>query len=121
MMSAPGAAEETPLALIAGGGSIPLAVVEAVQRRGRRVVLFPVRGWADASIEHYPHHWIAPVQAGRFRRLARSEGCRDVVFVGTAVRPPLHALRLDWLTLRLLPRVWRAYRDTALTARTPKA
>ena len=110
MMSAPGAAEETPLALIAGGGSIPLAVVEAVQRRGRRVVLFPVRGWADASIEHYPHHWIAPVQAGRFRRLARSEGCRDVVFVGTAVRPPLHALRLDWLTLRLLPRVWRAYR-----------
>ena len=110
IISATGASDAGPLALIAGGGSIPLAVADAVQRRGRRVVLFPVRGWAEAAVERYPHHWIAPVQAGRFRRLARSEGCRDVVFVGTAVRPPLAALRLDWLTLRLLPRVWRAYR-----------
>ena len=28
-------------------------------------------------------------QAGRFRRLARAEGCRDVVFIGTLVRPPM--------------------------------
>ena len=73
--------------------------------------MFGVRGWADpAAIERYPHHWIALVQAGRFLRLARAEGCRDVVFVGTAVRPPLRSLRLDWKTLALLPRIARAYR-----------
>ena len=107
----PAGATDGPLALICGGGSIPLAVAEAVLRRGRRVVMFPVRGWADeTSFESYPHHWIAPVQAGRFLRHARAEGCRDVVFIGTAVRPPFRALRLDWATLRVLPAVWRSYR-----------
>ena len=97
--------------MIAGGGAIPLAVADAAIRHGRRVVMFAVRGWADpAAIARYPHHWIALVQAGRFLRLARSEGCRDVVFVGTAVRPPFRSLRVDWTTLRLLPHVVRGYR-----------
>jgi UDP-2,3-diacylglucosamine hydrolase len=110
-MSLPQPEAERPLAVIAGGGAIPLAVADAAARRGRRVVMFAVRGWAHpAAVERYPHHWIALVQAGRFLRLARTEGCRDVVFIGTAMRPPLRALRFDWLTLRLLPRILRAYR-----------
>jgi hypothetical protein len=112
-MAMPAAAgvEQGPLAIIAGGGAIPLAVADAVERSGRRVVLFPVRGWADpAAVVRYPHHWIAVAQAGRFQRLAKQEGCRDVVFIGTAVRPPLSSFRIDWGTLRLLPAVARAYR-----------
>jgi UDP-2,3-diacylglucosamine hydrolase len=100
-----------PLAIVCGGGAIPIAVAEAVQRSGRRVVLFPVRGWADpAAVEKYPHHWIAVVQAGRFMKHARAEGCRDVVLLGAAVRPPFWSLRLDWTTLRLLPAIYRSYR-----------
>jgi DUF1009 family protein len=100
-----------PLAIVAGGGSIPIAVAEAVMRRGRRVVLFPVSGWADpAAVERFPHHWINVGQGGRLTRLAHSEGCRDLVLVGTAVRPALASVRLDWTTFRLLPAVWRAYR-----------
>src|ERR1044071_1641813 len=102
---------ESPLAIIAGGGSIPIAVAEAVERRGRRVVLFPVRGWADpATVEKFRHFWIPLAKAGLFRRHAQAEGCRDVVFVGTALRPPVRSLRVDWLTLRMLPRIVRAYR-----------
>ena len=102
---------DSPLAIIAGGGSIPIAVAEAVTQRGRRVVMFPVRGWADpAAVEKFAHYWLPLAQANVFRRHARAEGCRDVVFVGTALRPPLRSLRIDWLTLRLLPRVVRAYR-----------
>lgn len=100
-----------PLAIICGGGAIPTAVAEAVQRSGRRVVLFPVRGWADAAaVERFPHHWIAVVQAGTFAKHARAEGCRDVILLGAAVRPPFWSLRLDWMTLRLLPAVYRSYR-----------
>jgi hypothetical protein len=73
--------------------------------------MFPVRGWADpAAVERFKHHWIPLAKAGLFRRYAQTEGCRDVVFVGTALRPPLRSLRVDWLTLRLLPRIVRAYR-----------
>jgi DUF1009 family protein len=104
-------ASETPLAIVCGGGSIPQAVAEAAVRKGRRVVLFPVRGWARGDfIAKYPHHWIALGQAGRFFRLARAEGCREVVLIGALVRPAAWQLRLDWLTVRLLPRVLRAYR-----------
>ena len=99
------------LAIICGGGSFPGAVAEAVARRGRRPVMFGLRGWADAAvIERYAHHWIAIGQAGRFFRLARAEQCREVLFIGTVLRPPITQLRLDWQTIRLLPRVIRSFR-----------
>src|ERR1700688_4479479 len=100
-----------PLAIICGGGSFPGAVAAAVAGRGRRPVMFGIRGWADAAvIERYAHHWIAIGQAGRFFRLARAENCRDVLFIGTLLRPPISQLRLDWQTIKLMPRVVRAYR-----------
>src|SRR3954466_12510093 len=106
-----GAANEGPLAIIAGGGAIPITVADAVERSGRRVVMFPVRGWADpAAVEKFTHHWLPLAKAGLFRRHAQAEGCRDVVFVGTASRPPFRSLRIDWLALRLLPRIVHAYR-----------
>ncbi len=106
-----------PLAIVAGGGSIPIAVAEAVMRRGRRVVLFPVRGWADpAAVERFPHYWVAVGQGGRLARHARAEGCRDLVLVGTAVRPVLTSVRLDWTTFRLLPAV-----PTRTRSRQPSA
>jgi DUF1009 family protein len=99
------------VAVICGGGSFPAAVAEAIKRRGRRPVLFAVRGWADpAVVERYAHHWIALGQAGRFFRLARAEQCREALFIGTMLRPPIREIRLDWYSLRLLPRVVRLFR-----------
>ncbi len=102
---------QDPLAIICGGGSFPGAVADAVARRGRRPVMFGIRGWADiAVIERYAHYWIAIGQAGRFFRLAKAENCREVLFIGTLLRPPITQLRLDWQTIRLMPRVVRAFR-----------
>lgn len=103
--------EPPSLAVICGGGSLPAAVAEAVARRGGRPVMFGIKGWADAAvIERYPHHWVAIGQAGRFFRLARAEHCRDVLFIGAILRPPITQLRLDWQTIRAMPSVIRAYR-----------
>jgi UDP-2,3-diacylglucosamine hydrolase len=100
-----------PLGLICGAGTVPFAVADAVKRQGRPVVLFPLRGWADASaVAAYPHHWIALGQFGRFCRLARGERCRDLVLVGGLVRPSLRQLRLDWGTLRQMPLIIRSFR-----------
>ncbi len=111
MTAAPLAASADPLAIISGGGSIPPAVAQAAARSGRRVVVFALRGWADpAWVMGYPHHWIAVGQFGRLTRLMRREGCREVVFIGTLVRPALSQLRLDWGTVRALPHIWRSYR-----------
>lgn len=103
---------EGPLAIICGGGSLPFAVADAAVRGGRRVILFPLRGAADGErVAAYPHHWLRLGQAGRFRRYARAEGCRDVVFIGSVVRPRLTQLWPDLFTaLRVLPRLIGLFR-----------
>jgi DUF1009 family protein len=103
--------EASPLGILCGGGSIPFAVADAVRRRGREVVLFALIGWADpTAVARYRHHWIHVGRLGTFCRLAAMEQCRDIVFVGTLVRPSLNQLRLDWTTIKAFPRIARAYR-----------
>jgi len=103
--------QDGPLALICGGGSLPLAVAESVTKRGRRVVLFALRGAADGvTIEGFPHHWMYIGQIGRFLRLARAEGCREVVFIGSLVRPSIWQVHPDLKGLTFLLQVLAAYR-----------
>jgi UDP-2,3-diacylglucosamine hydrolase len=107
------AASRDPLAIICGAGSLPFAIADAAQKGGRRVVLFPIRGVADADkVASHQHHWVGFGQFGRFRRIARTEGCREVVMIGSLVRPHL-SLKYIWpdlTTLFLLPRFFRLYR-----------
>ena len=100
-----------PLGIVCGGGTVPYAVADAVMRRGRSVVLFALRGWADTSaVGSYVHHWIWLGQFGRICRLAREEGCRELVFVGGVIRPSIRQLRLDWRTLMQMPLIVRSFR-----------
>ncbi len=100
--------QDGPLALICGGGSLPLAVADFVSARGRQVVLFPLHGAAEGTaVERFPHHWIYIGQIGKFMRLARAAGCRDVIFIGALVRPSLWQVHPDLKglsTLRARPR-----------------
>jgi UDP-2,3-diacylglucosamine hydrolase len=111
MSAAQAVGQDGPLALVCGGGTLPLAVAESVSKRGRAIVLFALRGHADpALVARYPHHWLRVGQLGAFTRLARSAGCREVVFIGSLVRPVLWNLRPDFKALMLLPRIMAAYR-----------
>jgi DUF1009 family protein len=100
-----------PIAIVSGGGTLPFATADAAMQKGRRAVLLALRGSADpARVPDYPHHWIAVGQIGRMCKLARQEGCRDMVFIGGLVRPTLGQLRFDFETLLLLPRLARIFR-----------
>ncbi len=109
MAAAPGHQES--IGIISGGGTIPGAVADAVVRSGRRPVLFAIKGWADPALAaRYAHHWVALGQLGRLLRLARAERCSKAVFIGTVLRPPLRDLRLDWQTIRWMPRIAGSFR-----------
>lgn len=111
MSAAPVASQEAPLALICGGGSLPLTIADSVAARGRRVLLFPLRGAADpAGIERYPHHWLYLGQANKFIRHARAAGCRDIVLIGSLVRPSLWQIRPDFTMLTIFPGIVAAFR-----------
>lgn len=103
--------QDAPLALVCGGGSLPLTVADAAAGQGRKAVLFLLRGVADPALAtRYPHHWLYIGQGGRFIRQARAEGCRDIVFIGSLVRPTIWQMRLDFWLLRRLPTLLAAFR-----------
>jgi UDP-2,3-diacylglucosamine hydrolase len=101
----------SPIGLIAAGGVMPFAVADSLAARGIHPVLFALKGACDpVAVARFRHHWISVGQVGRAMKLFRAENCRDLVFIGTLVRPALSEVRLDWGTLRVLGRVWAAFR-----------
>lgn len=90
---------------------MPFAVADSLLSRGISPVLFALRGACDPlEARRFRHHWISVGQLGRATRLFRAEGCRDLVFIGSLVRPSLSEIRLDWGTLRVIRQVWAAFR-----------
>ncbi|WP_026380143.1 LpxI family protein [Afifella pfennigii] len=117
--SAPGA----PLAILAGGGRLPQLLAEAAARAGRRPVLFPLAGEAQAGIKGAADFPVFPVrwgEAGRLERLLKDNGCKEAVFVGAVKRPELKELRPDFGAIRLMPRIFQILRaggdNSALSA-----
>src|ERR1700687_5117542 len=101
----------SPVGLVAAGGVMPFAVADSLLARGIDPVLFALKGACDpVAVARFRHHWISVGQVGRAMKLFRAENCRDLVFIGTLVRPALSEIRLDWGTLRVLGRVWAAFR-----------
>jgi UDP-2,3-diacylglucosamine hydrolase len=101
----------SPVGLIAAGGVMPFAVADSLAARGIDCVLFALKGACDAvAVQRFRHHWISVGQVGRAMKLFRAENCRDLVFIGTLVRPALSEVRLDWKTLRVLGSVMAAFR-----------
>jgi DUF1009 family protein len=101
----------SPVGLIAAGGAMPFAVADSLAARGITPILFALRGICDPKgAERFRHHWISIGELGRAKKLFRREGCRDLVFIGSLVRPALSEIRLDFGTLGVLKDVWAAFR-----------
>jgi DUF1009 family protein len=101
----------SPVGLIAAGGVMPFAVADSLAARGINPILFALKGACDpVAVARFRHHWISVGQFGRATKLFRAENCRDLVFIGTLVRPALSELRLDWGTLRVIGRLLAAFR-----------
>ncbi len=101
----------SPVGVIAGGGAMPFAVADSLAARGIAPVVFALRGSCDpVAVARFRHHWISVGQVGRATRLFRSEGCRDLIFIGTLLRPALSEIRLDWGTIRVMAKVMRSFR-----------
>jgi UDP-2,3-diacylglucosamine hydrolase len=101
----------SPVGVIAGGGAMPFAVADSLAARGIAAVIFALRGACDpAQVARFRHHWISVGQIGKATKLFRSEGCRDLIFIGSLARPALSDIRLDWGTLRVMGTVVAAFR-----------
>ena len=101
----------SPVGVIAGGGAMPFAVADSLASRGISTVILALKGACDpAGVARFRHHWISVGQLGKTARLLRSEGCREVMFIGSLARPSLSEIRLDWGALRAMGDVVAAFR-----------
>ncbi len=101
----------SPFGIIAGGGAMPFAVADSLVARGIKPVIFGLKGFCDpAQAARFEHYWTPIGKLGALLKQMRAADCRELIFIGTLVRPAISEVRLDWGTLRVMPSLFRAFR-----------
>ncbi len=101
--------ENNTLGLIAGGGAMPLMVVEGAKRAGKRVVVVGLRGLADPSLSEMADsfYWSGVSKLGRFIRVLRRERAFRAILAGSVKKSEMYGrfrvIRYlpDWTTIKL--------------------
>jgi len=93
-------------AIIAGNGQLPIEVARALTERGETPFLVPLRGEAADELYDYPHQEISIVEFAKLIHALKKHDIKNIILAGGVTkRPNLRDLRLDWPTLRILPRL----------------
>jgi DUF1009 family protein len=95
--------QDGPLAIIAGGGTLPIALAAAAAAQGRAVHVLGIRGEADAKISRFPHTWLKWGEVGKLFATLEELGCQDLVIIGSVSRPDLANVRFDFGAIKNLP------------------
>jgi UDP-2,3-diacylglucosamine hydrolase len=98
----PGEAQTKPLAILCGGGALPLQVAQAALEGGRDPLVIGVVGAADKGIEAFRHLWIHIGEVGKLFRSLKERAIVEIAIVGAMTRPEFADLRLDWGALTRL-------------------
>jgi DUF1009 family protein len=105
------------IGIVAGSGTLPIAVAEEAVRAGLDPFILGLIGNAAAGIERFPHAYAHIGQVGRILRVLRAEGCTRLVFLGGLRRPDLFRIKIDTGFVRHLPQLLRLLKggdDTVL-------
>lgn len=98
-----------PLGVIAGGGSLPVRVVQAAAAMGRPTYVVVLEGHGDpAAYAGQPHVTMRWGLAAQMLGWLKQHGVREVVLAGNVARPSLLSLRPDAASLKLLGRIGRS-------------
>lgn len=94
------------LAVLAGRGLLPAAIVEAARGSGRDVFVLGFEGETDpAFVADYDHAWVKLGAVGRTIELLHQASIDDVVMIGAINRPSFGNLKLDFRGMQLLAKL----------------
>ncbi|PIW31980.1 MAG: DUF1009 domain-containing protein [Rhodobacterales bacterium CG15_BIG_FIL_POST_REV_8_21_14_020_59_13] len=105
------------LAIIAGGGEVPLLIAQGEIDAGRNPFIIEVTGFADQDYTPYERAAYPVTKIGGMQKAMREAGCDAVCFIGRITRPDFKSLMgLDTAAMALLPKITQAarYGDDAL-------
>lgn len=98
------------LGILAGGGTLPLRLAEACERRCAPFTLIRLSGYADDKTARFGGPECGIAEIGKAVRLLREARCDALVMAGVVRRPNLATLTPDWRGAALLPKVALAAR-----------
>lgn len=91
------------LAVLAGQGALPAAVIEAAVAGGRRVFVLGFEGETDPGVmAGHDHAWVRLGAVGKTIKLLHQASVDDVVLIGSIDRPSLGDLKPDLRGMQLL-------------------
>ena len=94
-------AHKSAVGIIAGNGSLPVEVAQALRNRGRDSFILGIAGECGEDILAYDHHIIEWGQLGLLRRLLEERDITQIVLAGGIVKRPEIGLRkMDWEAIR---------------------
>jgi len=95
------------LGILAGGGELPIRLIETCRQAGREFFLIGLEGQAErGSIpEDIPQAWFRMGAAGAILDRLAAEGVRQIVMAGRVRRPSLAELRPDWKAAQFFARL----------------
>ena len=94
------------LGIIAGGGTLPLKLIDACKREQRDFFVLALQGQADkALVETVPHRWVRIGATDEAISILKAENVDKVVMAGSVRRPGLLEMKPDWRTLQVFSRL----------------
>jgi len=94
------------LAILAGGGALPLIIAREAAATGRTVHMLAIEGsFGELSRSPCPATPVGMGQVGGILDALKLNGCTEMVIAGSVERPELGQLKLDLRALTILPTV----------------
>jgi UDP-2,3-diacylglucosamine hydrolase len=106
------------IAILAGGGSLPLVLADSIAARGGRAHIVAVRGEAGPEVEAYPHTWVTWGAVNKILFTLRRESDNTIMIAGSVSRPDLMRLNPDLGVVRHFTKILAMLRggdDAVLT------
>ncbi|PHQ69765.1 MAG: UDP-2,3-diacylglucosamine pyrophosphatase, partial [Sneathiella sp.] len=97
------------LAIIAGQGSLPIALARSLRGNGEAPFLLLVEGEANPEdYAEFPHEVIKITKVGKFLKALAREGCSRITLAGPVRRPDMKNIVPDFEGMKLLARITAA-------------
>ncbi|MCW5699649.1 MAG: UDP-2,3-diacylglucosamine diphosphatase LpxI [Rhodospirillales bacterium] len=94
------------LGIIAGGGDLPVRIIEACRRSGRPHFVLAFEGQTPLeTVEGAPHAWVRLGAGGKALKILKKEDVKELVLAGPVRRPSLSELKPDLWTAKFLAKV----------------
>jgi DUF1009 family protein len=95
--------DQPKLGIIAGGGGLPLQVIQACLQNRRNFFVIALKDQTDpAVVAAIPHEWVSLGKSGKALKKLKEQNVSDLVMVGSVSRPTFSSIGLDLWTTKFL-------------------